>query len=170
MTWLPGHLTTWLPGHLTTWLLGHLTTCDMTTCHLTELFKAPSLNPSLGFLLSSIHLPPDKQLICLKYVPVVVINFLVHNLCSRESSGGPRAPSPAAAPALALPRLAGQLPGEPRPRQGWDTLGAKTTTNYVQRGSARALLRTSIVSPRPNPCKESLAAPRELRGNGARLV
>ena len=48
----------------------------------------------------------------------------------------------------ALTRLAGLLPGEPRPWQGWDTLWAKTTTNYVQRGSARALLRTIIeVSP-----------------------
>ena len=59
----------------------------------------------------------------------------------------------------ALTRLAGQLPGEPRPWQGWETLRAKTTTNYVQRGSAQALLHTSI----------AVSAPRVLRGNGRPL-
>ena len=123
-TWPPCHLATWPPDHMATWPPGHLSTWPpdhLRHAILLSFSKLPSLNPSLGFHLSTIHLPPDTQLICLKYVPVDLINILVDNLCSRESSGGPRSPSPYAARWAAARRAfghgrAGGPSGQRRPR------------------------------------------------------
>ena len=163
VTWPPGHLATLPPGHLTTWPPGHLATWPpdhLRHAILLSFSKLPSLNPSLGFHLSTIHLPPDKQLICSKYVPVVLINFLVDNLCSRESSGGPRSPSPYAARWAAARRASAMAGlGDPRGKDDHELCAARQCTGL-------AAHQYSSLSPRPNPSKESLAAPRELRGNG----